>query len=587
VEYRVANKKGKYIWVESIFSNLLADPSVESIVINFRDVTERKISAEALQESEYRLARAEKVAKIGNWKLMVDTKQIISSPGARIIYGVDNKEMALKDVQKIPLFEYRQMLDTALLDLILRDIPYNFEFKIRRQNDGEIFDVHSIADYDKKNNIVYGVIHDISDRKAAEHLLQQQNEEIEKQNQEYLQINEEYLQLNEELIQTNDELFKAKEKAEESDRLKTAFLQNMSHEIRTPMNAIMGFSELLVENYNNKEKLEKFSEIISQRSNDLLDIINDILNIAKIESGQLPINFEEVSLTELFSELNSFFSEHQKRIGKNQINFSLRTQCPSTKKVIVTDKIKLKQIFINLIGNAFKYTDNGNIEGGCKLDSKSNLVFYVSDTGIGIPKDKHQLIFERFAQLNTSSTKLNSGTGLGLSIVKGLVELLGGEIAVESEPNRGSTFTFSIPYKTSSILNSEIPLVQKPKEFDFRNKTVLIVEDDNYNAEYLKEILSSTGLNILHTEFGIDAVTIALNQKVDLVLMDIRLPDIDGLSATKQIRGQNQSLKIIAQTAYASHIERQKTLEAGCNDYISKPINKELLLDMISKHLNY
>jgi len=451
-------------------------------------------------------------------------------------------------------------------------------------NDNKIIDVHSIAEYDKKNNIVFGVIYDISERKESELLLQRKNDEIETQNEEYQQINEEYLQLNDELIQTNKELNKAKEKAEESDRLKTAFLQNMSHEIRTPMNAIMGFSELLVENYNNKEKLEKYSEIINQRCNDLLDIINDILNIAKIESGQLPINIEECNLTELFSDLTSFFIEHQNRIGKQHIKFNL-AHCNNLNSVIVTDKVKLKQIFINLVGNAFKFTNSGSIEGGCRFDATNKLVFYVSDTGIGIPQDKQNLVFERFSQLNQETTKVVSGTGLGLSIVKGLIGLLGGEITLESEPGKGSTFTFSFPYKTTPHLNTENIIPEKNEVYRFPNKTILIVEDDLYNAEFLKEILSATGATILHAEYGKDAVKISLSQSVDIVLMDIRLPDIDGLEATRQIRTGKSLLKIIAQTAYASHYERQKTLDAGCNDYISKPIKKELLLAMISKHI--
>ena len=382
------------------------------------------------------------------------------------------------------------------------------------------------------------------------------------------------------------ELILAKEHAEESDRLKTAFLQNMSHEIRTPMNAIMGFSGLLVENYNNQPKLEKFSNIINQRCRDLLDIINDVLDIAKIESGQLSISIEECNLNELFADLTSFFIEHQKRIGKQQIKFSLQIYCDSKDVIIVTDKVKLKQIFINLIGNAFKFTENGIIEGGCKFDNKHNLIFYVTDTGLGIAPDKKHIVFERFAQLNQGANKAIGGTGLGLSIVKGLVELLGGEIWLESEPEKGSTFSFSIPYKTIHPLTKGHLITEKPEEYAFSGKTILVVEDDMYNAEYIREILTNTGLNLLFASFGNDAIKISLAQKVDLVLMDIRLPDIDGYQATRQIKQHKPSMKIIAQTAYASNDEKQKAIEAGCCDYISKPTKKELLLPIIKKQLN-
>ncbi len=418
---------------------------------------------------------------------------------------------------------------------------------------------------------VLGVSIDITERKQDELLLQEKNKEIEAQNEEYQQINE--------------ELFKAKECAEESDRLKTAFLQNMSHEIRTPMNAIMGFSSLLVDEYNNKPKLEQYSEIINQRCSDLLDIINDILDIAKIESGQLSINLEECNLSELFAELTSFFTEHQKRTDKEAITFSMLANCKLEENVIITDKIKLKQLFINLIGNAFKYTDTGKIECGCKYNSNNILTFYVTDTGIGIPPDKHKTVFDRFAQLHQGSRKNIGGTGLGLSIVKGLVTLLGGEIFLESELGKGSTFSFTIPYRTIVPKPIQTTTISQSVSLSFPNKTILLVEDDFYNAIYLKEILSNTNCTILHTEYGNEAVKICLEQHIDLVLMDIRLADIDGYKATKQIKLHKPNMVIIAQTAYASQDERQKALDAGCTDYISKPSKKDALLALIGKCL--
>ncbi len=305
------------------------------------------------------------------------------------------------------------------------------------------------------------------------------------------------------------ELLYAKERAEESDRLKTAFLQNMSHEIRTPMNAIMGFSSLIPDNYNNLENLEKFSEIINQRCNDLLDIINDILDISKIESGQLAVNIEECTLSELFSELNSFFTEHQKRIGKQHINFSLLNYTGQLHLAFMTDKVKLKQILINLISNAFKFTTSGSIVCGCKFEN-NQLIFYVSDTGIGIPPDKFEHIFERFTQLHQKTIKNIGGTGLGLSIVKGLTALLGGKIWLESEPGKGTTFYFSIDYiKSTKLIEEKVDFIDTGK-FRFSNKTILIVEDDMYNSAYLKEILAHTGSTIIATEYGKEAVKIAI-----------------------------------------------------------------------------
>jgi signal transduction histidine kinase len=380
------------------------------------------------------------------------------------------------------------------------------------------------------------------------------------------------------------ELMHEKEHAQESDRLKTAFLQNMSHEIRTPLNAIKGFSELLVKNHNNENKLQKFTKIIDQRSNDLLEIINDILDIAKIESGQLPVYLEECNLAELFDELTSQFNEYQIHHNKQHVKFNMHAYCDPSGSIIITDKVKLKQIFVNLLTNAFKFTDKGTIEGGCKLENH-NLIFYVSDTGIGIPADKQNVVFERFAQLRQAENRAVGGTGLGLSIIKGLLSLLGGEVFLESEPGSGSTFSFTFPCKAAHPLPKKASVFNKLTVCYFPDKTILIVEDEVYNAEYIKEVLADTGINIIFAETGSEAIRIAASQPVDLVLMDIQLPDMDGYQAAKQIKQHNPALKFIAQTAYAAITDKQKAFDAGFCDYISKPIKIDLLLSVITKHL--
>jgi PAS domain S-box-containing protein len=431
------------------------------------------------------------------------------------------------------------------------DGPQSFEW-LARHKDGHCFwtevGIRFVVIGDNNRFVV--VVHDISERKEAE-----------------------------------AELIKAKEHAEESDRLKTAFLQNMSHEIRTPMNAIMGFSDLLVENYDNKDNLEKYSKIISQRSSDLLDIINDILDISKIESGQLHVNIEECDINELFAELHSFFREHQERTGKQNINFNIRIDDENTLPLIKTDKVKLKQILINLIGNAFKFTSEGSIECECKRENDL-VLFNVSDTGIGIPADKHDKVFERFSQLRHAAAKNIGGTGLGLSIAKGLTGLLGGDISLKSEYGKGTDVSFTIKYIKSDSLLSEPKNQNAIPENKLFNKTILIVEDDLFNTEYLKEILENWGLNIIAVETGEEAVRAAQTMQIDLILMDVRLPGMSGYEAASQIRHANPKIKIIAQTAYAASEERTKARDAGCNDYISKPIKRDLLLSLISLHLN-
>lgn len=382
-----------------------------------------------------------------------------------------------------------------------------------------------------------------------------------------------------------EELIIAKERAEESDRMKTAFLHNISHEIRTPMNSIVGFSDLLVSNFDNKENLEQFSQIIKQRSSDLLEIINSILDIATIESGQLPVRLGNCNLQDVFEDLSHFFGEYQQRTGKQSIEFIINSLPVASDFVIRTDAVKLKQIFINLITNAFKYTKSGRIEAGCKLEDDYHLQFYVSDTGIGIPKDAQKSIFERFVKLNPEHYTLQDGTGLGLSIVKELTEMLGGTVWFESEPGKGSTFFFNIAYEM--VLSTPHPKSASTdsKNELFKNYTILVVEDDPGNTLFLNHLLSGLGFTVVYTQSGMEAVDLASKLPIDLVLMDIALPDISGYEATRLIKEQNQNLKIIAQTAYATQEDIQKSFDSAFDDHISKPYNLNKLLPILKKHL--
>lgn len=390
-----------------------------------------------------------------------------------------------------------------------------------------------------------------------------------------------------ERLKFETELIVAKEKAEESDRLKTAFLQNMSHEIRTPMNAIIGFSDLLPSFFDDKEKLNRFTNNIKQRSADLLEIITGILDIAKIESGQLRVNPEECNMNTIYRELEMLFNDYKNRIDKNQIVFKLMIESNVRALDLIIDQVKLKQILFNLVGNAFKFTNSGTIEVGCNILEPNVFTFYVADTGIGIPKDKFAEIFNSFRQANNEKTRLYGGTGLGLSIVQGLLNLLGGKIWLESEKGKGSTFYFTLPFKSNSIRELNYAQdVEIEKTSAHPNVKILIVEDDEFNAEYLIEILSNSDFDITHTSYGHKAIEICTQQPIDLVLMDIRLPDISGYEVTALIKRQKPEIKIIAQTAYATHEDKDAALEAGCDDYLSKPIKRELLLTRIKHHLN-
>lgn len=384
------------------------------------------------------------------------------------------------------------------------------------------------------------------------------------------------------------ELILAKERAEESDRLKTAFLQNMSHEIRTPMNAIVGFAGLLIDELDNKETARRFCDIINQRCNDLLLIIDDILDISKIEAGQLKIAYDTCNLEGLFAELKEYYVEQKVRQNKGNLDLIFEIDSAAKIEPFLTDNFKLKQILTNLIGNALKFTQKGHIEVGCRLKETNLIEFYVADTGIGIPKEKHSFIFERFAQIKYDDGALYGGNGLGLPIVKGLATLLGGDVWLESEPGKGSIFFFTVEYKHPPGLAQEAFVKNDTavKDFWFKNKTVLVVEDDQYNLDLIREMLSGVGLDILFARNGIEAVTFAIEKNPDIVLMDIGLPDISGYEATRQILHQKPDMRIIAQTAYASGEDREKALNAGCVEHIAKPLRLDKLLTAISRYLN-
>jgi PAS domain S-box-containing protein len=382
------------------------------------------------------------------------------------------------------------------------------------------------------------------------------------------------------------DLKQAKEKAEESDRLKTAFLQNMSHEIRTPMNAIMGFSELLAQNIKNEEKIDHFVSIINQRCSDLLVIIDDILDIAKIESGQLQINNETINIIKLLKDLELIYNQQKIHLKKPEIKIALNIPPGLQEFRITSDKSRLMQVFNNLLSNALKYTLQGEITYGFQFNSENQIEFYVSDTGIGIPHNKHSAIFERFVQLNQKTVRSMGGTGLGLSITRALVKLLGGEIWLHSEIDKGSTFYFTINANSEIASTTSVSIPSHSLNSDtISGKTVLIVEDDEFNKALIKEILENLGPNLIFSSSGNDSVNICSNTHIDLVLMDIDLPDISGYEATKLILSKFPEMKIIAQTAYASGTDKFKAYESGCIEYISKPLKARVLIDTIKNHI--
>lgn len=402
---------------------------------------------------------------------------------------------------------------------------------------------------DENGKIIYylGIKEDITERKTAE----------------------------KEIRRKNEELLIAKERAEKSDRLKSEFLASISHEIRTPLNAIVGFSNIIAEESKN-EQFKKFSKIIHNQNEALLQIVNDILDFSQFEVGAVEIQNQKFDINSVVEEIYSLY----KHKCPAQVELIAKT---TSKPIIVnSDQRRLTQIFNNLISNALKFTEKGQIIFGFEEKENSKIIGFVKDTGIGIKKERQAEIFESFTKLD----KFSQGTGLGLSIVKSIIKTLGGAIWLESEYEKGSKFYFKIPFKK----------IRKTKETEQYKTTeiktdgvvspILIVEDQKSNYAYLKELLNSKGLQVLHASNGREAVEICKkNENISLILMDVKMPLLDGYEATKQIKKIHPKLPIVIQTAYASEEDRQKAKEIGCDGYLSKPIDKKILDEILIQYL--
>jgi len=397
--------------------------------------------------------------------------------------------------------------------------------------------------------------------------------------------------------QDESELIKAKEQAEENDRLKSAFLANMSHEIRTPMNGILGFAELLKEPTLKNDEIQDYIQTIQISGARMLNTINSIVDISKIESGLIDVNIKEANLNEKIEFIYKFFKPEVENKG---LQLLFKNGLPAKEAIIMTDNEKLYGILTNLVRNAIKFTYEGSIEFGYILKSdresdspeqsrSAELEFFVKDTGVGIPRNQHEIIFERFRQGSENHNRGYEGSGLGLSICKSYLKMLGGRIWVESKEGNGSTFYFTIPYNPVSEETSAVKNVvfSENKEVQIKTLKILIVEDDEISYALLSRTIQKISKKVIHAITGVEAVEACRNNSdIDLVLMDIRMPQMDGLEATRQIRQFNKDIVIIAQTAYGFESDCKKALEAGCNDYISKPINSTLLHELIRKHCN-
>jgi len=385
-------------------------------------------------------------------------------------------------------------------------------------------------------------------------------------------------------ISEKEAVVKEKERAVESNKLKTAFMSDISHAIRTPMNAIMGFSELIKIGNTNITQLKEYADIIKLKGNQLLTLVDDISEIAKFETGQLSINNTSVDLNKLLQEIKRETEVLKHKLHKESINIKLDVPYDLDNQSIHSDPGRLQQIFVHLIENALKYTERGFIEIGYILKDNKIIQFYVKDTGIGIHKTRQKNIFNPFKPVTEPTMKKYASSGLGLTLSKGIVEMMGGKIWLESEEGEGSTFYFTIPFKVAEEIDEPVKDPEILSASSWKNKVILIVEDEEVNYKFLEAVLDKTEAKIIHAETGAQAVELCKTlPKIDLVLMDIKMPKMNGIDATHIIKNMSKNIPIIAQTAYSGAEDIEHCKKGGCDDYISKPIDVKLLFEKINK----
>jgi len=526
------------------------DLSVQMIRKTIRHVARKIASDEIIKKTETKLSYILDKTSTGlatfdiNGQLIDANKSYLSMVGRNTIDNLLGKYM-----YEWAAVSCKNDIINAIEKCKLQGSVTDFE-TIYIQPNGEQIHVliNALLEKDDKENKIFAICRDITELKLYEHRLKQE-----------------------------------KIKAEEADKLKSAFLANMSHEIRTPMNAIIGFADLLEQDNISDSERNEYLGIIKRSGTNLLVLIDDIIDLSKIEVEKIEIVKQKFDVNKVLQTI--LITSLKKKPTCIEINFE-NNKNNIEELIVNSDPFRFKQVLNNLINNALKFTEAGTISFGYKIENNNILTFYVKDTGIGISTDKQEIIFDRFRKIEDSNAKLYRGTGLGLTISKKLIELLNGKIWVNSELGKGSTFYFTLPFKNENniISRKQNKMTKKSIKAIWENNLVLIVEDEDLNYLYLEKLLKFTKIKIVRAKTGIEAVEYIKNNKnTDIILMDIKLPEMDGVTATKEIRKISLEIPIIAQTAFAMKGDKDEFIEAGCNDYISKPINAEKLIELMSK----
>jgi len=588
LEHRIICKDGSTKWVKStLVRHLDSQGNLMSYDGLLQDITERKLAEEKLSESEQKFRSLVETSSDWIWQVDINGIYTYSSPKAKELLGYKPEEVIGKRFSDFAAAE--EEVNRFLKQIQYSQKPFERFEKKCLHKDGRLVILESsgVPIYNPSGTVVgfQGIDRNITEWKKTEKHLKLAKEQAERAQKKL-----EYA--NKQLEVSSEEANLLAREALTADQAKSQFLANMSHEIRTPMNAIIGFSEVLAdEELTNQQK--RYIDIIRQSAEGLLQLINDILDFSRIEAGKLNIEIVDSSLEKLLAVIQSLMRPQAIEKG---LAFEIQ-QCSKLPKQIRTDPVRLRQCLINLINNAIKFTETGYVYVNINLrevDDKPYIRFDVEDTGIGIPADKQQLIFEKFMQADEYNTCSQNGTGLGLAITKQLAELLGGELSLTSEVGKGSVFSLTIPanvdVKSQPLFGKYNLEDQLEQESDTLEQSsfvgrVLVAEDSPTSQMLVNLLLERLGLEVTLAEDGKDAIDMALSQTFDLILMDVQMPNMNGYSATKVLRKNSLTTPIVALTANAMKGDRKKCISAGCDDYLAKPIKRKKLVQIIRKYL--
>lgn len=553
---------------------LYANGERKGMVVLGRNITARKKVEEQLRESE------EKSSSI--LAALPDLIFEFNRHGDFVnAFAHNTEELAIpkesfigKNIKDVFSSTYAAKTLTNIQNTLKRNTVQIYQYEISVKGQLKHYEARMVP---KGANHTLAIVRDITGQKQSLETIARHKTQLEKQNREYERINQK-------LQNTIEELQLAKDKAEESNRLKSAFLATMSHELRTPLNSIIGFSEMLSEEVS-LEEVEEYGTIVHRSGKHLLGLVEEIFDLSLIESGQARVHKENFYLKDILEETHALAKDYRKKIGKNNISLlsDFNTEC--IESTIFSDAVKIKQVMLNLIKNAIKFTEDGSVTFGCYQEVRgqhSGITLYVKDTGIGIPKHKQEDIFEIFQQVDNSDTRKYGGSGIGLSVAKKITSLLSGTLKLDSQLGIGTTFEVWLPLGQATDNNQDATSNQSVLP-NWKDKNILIAEDDPDSADLLSVLLKETRARLIYAKDGMEAVEQC--PFADLILMDLQMPVMGGLEATKKIKQSNPELPIIALTARALKGDRDEALNGGCDDYLSKPFKRNELIKLLTKHL--